>query len=291
VNVAVVIPTSTAGDDWRARALDYVRRFYETNHRRWPIVLGEPASGEWSKGAAVAAGIAQLPDDVDVLVLADADSYIPTPATLVEAVHLIANGTAEWVVPHRLVYRLRESETVRAYETGKPARLGHTCRTPYAGPAGGGITVLTRRAFDTVAGIDARYKGWGGEDVSFGWALETLVHPEHRLVGSLVHLWHPHPAPNLRGSAESEALVARYLEARGYPRRMAALVAGETWEPLPDLDRPIRFRIVNTNRRSLRLFGSSTIIRFDRSGWIETVDADLADALRRHEAVREEALR
>jgi hypothetical protein len=287
--VGVVIPTR-AGDEWRARALSFVLEWYADKHPALPVELGElDPSAEWSKGAAVAAGLERL-GPVDVLVLADADSFITDPRILDEAVELVSSRRRSWVVPHRIVYRLRDRETERLYsDPTRRARMNVVARTPYIGPAGGGITVVSREAFELVRGIDRRFLGWGGEDVAFGWALETLVGPGHRLAGRLCHLWHPHPAPNLRGSPASEELVARYTAARGYPRRMTALVAGEEWEPLPELDEPVRFRMT-ANRRTLRLFGSDLVIRF-RDGIYETSDPDEVEALRRHSTLREERRR
>lgn len=288
-SAGVVIPTR-AGDEWRARALAFVLEWYADKHPELPVVLGElDPDAEWSKGAAVAAGIEEL-GPVDVLVLADADSFVTDPRVIAEAVELVRAGRRPWVVPHRVVYRLRDRETERLYSdpTRRP-RMNVVARTPYIGPAGGGITVVSREAFELVGGIDRRFLGWGGEDVAFGWALETLAGPAHRLAGRLCHLWHPHPAPNLRGSPASEELVARYREARGYPRRMAALTAGEKWEPLPELAEPVRFRMT-ANRRTLRLFGSDLVIRF-RDGIYETSDPDEVEALRRHTIIREERRR
>lgn len=284
----IVIPTR-AGDEWRARALAFVLEWYADKHPELPLVLGElDPDAEWSKGAAIAAGLERL-DPVDVIVLADADSFVTDPRILVEAVELVDSGRP-WVIPHHTVYRLRDRETERLYgdPTRRP-RMNVVARTPYIGPAGGGITVVSAEAFELVRGVDRRFLGWGGEDVAFGWALETLAGSAHRLTGRLCHLWHPHPAPNLRGSSASEALVARYQQARGYPRRMRALVDGEEWETLPDLAEPVRFRMT-ANRRTLRLFGSDLVIRF-RDGIYETRDADEVDALRRHQIVREERRR
>lgn len=285
--VGVVIPTRTTGDPWREKALEWVRRWYAEKHPELPVVLGEiPEDDEWSKGAAVAGGIEQL-GPVDVLVLADGDSVILEPEVLSNAIHLVSSGRASWIVPHRIVYRLREAETARLHAdpAAKP-RPGAVVRTPYAGPAGGGITVLSSDAFRRVGGIDRRFLGWGGEDVAFGWALATVVAPVTRLQGRLLHLWHPHPAPDLRGSPASEALVARWREARGYPRRMAEMIETGEWTPRPPLPEPVRFRMT-ANRRTVRLFGSETVIQF-RDGIYETDDPDTADALRQQSMVREE---
>lgn len=288
MTVGVVIPTR-AGDEWRARALEWVLAFYAREHPSWPVVLGElDDDDEWSKGAAIAAGV-ELLDDVSTVIVADADSWISNTGELVRAVDLVQSGRRRWIVPHRLVYRLRDVETERLYaDPTHRARTRTVCRTPYVGPAGGGITVVSAELLDEVP-VDRRFLGWGGEDVSWGWALETLAHPVERLEGRLVHLWHPHPAPNLRGSPESEELVAQYRAARGFPRRMRAVVAGDTWEPLDPLPRPVRF-VMKANRRTLRLFGSDVVIHFP-AGKFETDDPELVEVLRRHSYVAEDRTR
>lgn len=290
MKAAVVIPTATAGDEWRARALAWTLEEYAQALPDVPVVLGElGADEEWSKGAAVAAGVAEVPG-AEVLVLADADSYLTDRKILPAAIAAIVNGSTSWIVPHKMVYRLRQAETERLYsDETRRARWRSVHRTPYIGPAGGGITVISREAFDAVQGIDRRFLGWGGEDLAFGWALETLVGPHLRMSGRLVHLWHPHPAPDLRGSAESEALIDRYKTARGFPRRMAALVSGEDWVPLEPLAEPVRFRMT-ANRRTLRLFGSDRILTF-RDGTFETTDPELVEALRTYDILWEESRR
>jgi len=286
MDVAVVIPTRTTGDPWRARALEFVAGWYSLHFPRWDLVEGTVPDGEpWSKGAAVRAAVDAT--SAEILILADADSFLTSPRTLLDAVDMISNGNARWVVPHGNVYRLREAETERIHADPSSApRLGHTVRATYEGPPGGGITVVARDTFEDVGGIDDRFLGWGGEDVAFGWALETLAHPTERLGAPLVHLWHPHPAPTLRGSPESEELVARYTAARGLVRRVRAVVDRVdpiTVEPLAD---PVRFRTRTPSRKVLRL-PSGAFVRFT-SGTYDTTDPDEADALRRHPALTEE---
>lgn len=217
MNVSIIVPYGP-GCPWREQAWAYVRAHYEREHPDWQVVVGTCA-GEWSKGAALAHAYSDATGAI--LVLADADSFV-APAVLREAVRLVEAG-APWVMPHRWVQRLqrRFSEEVMA---GAPPRRGRNCRPSYRGVMGGGIVVLPREAWETVCGIDERFCGWGGEDISFGWALETLVGPPERLDGELWHLWHPHPSPKRRGSPASEALAGRYKEARGDPERMRALV-------------------------------------------------------------------
>lgn len=291
MTTAVLMPSGIT-DAWRDRARTWVARWYGQHFPNAPIFTGK-TSGEWSKGAAVEAARDLCAQDLgrpDVYVIADADSFLHDPADLARAIEMVSTGAAPWVVPHSEVYRLKDAETERLHnDPTAEARLGWTCRPIYEGPAGGGITVVSPDAFDTVRGIDARFLGWGGEDIAFGYALETLVAPPTRLAGRLVHLWHPHPAPNLRGSPASEDLVARYQQARGIRHRMAAVVAGGDWTPLPPLPEPIRFRMT-ANRQSLRL-STGGYVHF-RQGIYETTDQDEVEQIRHHHRiVREEPRR
>lgn len=280
--VAVLMPSGVT-DEWRGNARDFVEAWY-ARHVDAPVLVGE-CSGEWSKGAAFADALGRASSTADVLVLADADSFIAEPRDLLRSIEKCAAGSA-WIVPHSRVYRLNAEETERLHRepTSKP-RLGWTCRPMYYAVAGGGITVVRREAFEQVGGVDPRFLGWGGEDVAFGYALETLVGPAVLDDGQLVHLWHPHPAPDLRGSAESEALVAQYAGARGIPRRMVDVVAGRAWTPAAPLAEPVRFRMT-ANRESLRL-PSGDIARFKQRSY-ETTDPDIVEQLRRIRIVREE---
>lgn len=219
MTVSVLVPFADQGDAWRARAWEHVQAHYARHHGDWQLVVGG-CDAPWSKGAAMADAYSRA--EGDVLVLADADS-LTDPAVL-----RACTRTTGWAVPHGKVYRLTQAQTEVIYAGGDvPARPDSTplYRRPYTGPLGGGIVVLTRAAYEAVGGIDPRYFGWGGEDVSLGWALDALVGPGERIGAPLWHLWHPHPAPRRRGSPESEALVARYRAARRRPDVMAALVA------------------------------------------------------------------
>lgn len=218
MEVAVVVPFDDGGDPYRARNWRHVRSLYETHHPDWPIHVGT-CEGTWSKGQACRNAVAGV--DAEVLVVADADSFTD-PDTLTAAVALAARG--HWVVPHRLVFRLDEPATFAVFD-GHPPNRAQLARRPYTGVAAGGILVIPRTMWDLVGGFDPRFEGWGGEDVSLAMALTTLVGGRRRLRGDLFHLWHPHPAPNLRGSPASEELVARYRRANRKRDAMAALVA------------------------------------------------------------------
>lgn len=224
--VSVLIPW-TSTDEARAAARRYVGGWYARHHPGWEVIEGR-CEGEWSKGRAVADAAARASHPV--LVVADADSIVPADI-LADAAARVAAG-APWVVPHRLVYRFDRGPTERVYAGAEPEANPAWCRArrPYPGGInvpGGGIVVLSRAAWDTVGGIDPRFVGWGGEDLSFGRALETLCGPPVHLDGPLFHLFHPQEGQGRRrrGSPASEALGGRYLDAYRNPDVMRALVA------------------------------------------------------------------
>lgn len=217
--------------------------------------------------------------------MADADSYV-APEVLTEAVRLVTDGHP-WVVPHAKVWRLKDRQTLRIYDTGLEPQLEYGMRLdrgPYRSVPGGGITVLTREAWDTVGGVDPRFRGWGGEDLSFGRALETLCGRHTQLDGDLVHLWHPHPAPHKRGSRETEALASRYLDAYRTPRLMRALIDNRDPDPPVPLDAPVRF--VSRNPRLIARRGKTVVARF-REHYFETTDPDVVEVLRLHPRAEE----
>lgn len=275
MTVSVLIPFAGV-DEYRVAARDWIIDRYHREHRDWEIIEAS-SDGVWRKGVAVDSAAARASHDV--FVIADADLFID-PGVLDHAARLVQDSVP-WVVPHGKVFRLNRSAT--AHTMNGIQRRAPVVRSPYLGPAGGGIVVLTRAAYDTVHGIDNRFEGWGGEDISFGWALDTLVGPHVRLGADLFHLWHPHSAPRGRGSKPSEALAGQYRDANLIHRRMAAIVEHRDPGPAPILNEPVTFTVPQEHRVIL---AAGQRIRFDDHQHT-TDNSDVADALRRMTDVEE----
>ena len=172
MSVAVVIPLDRAtldltGDKYRQRAYAYVNRHVAALHQ--PIVVGV-SEGDWCKATAV--GDALTRTDADVIVVHDADVVVPIGAVQA-AIDVVKYGTVEWAIPHRLVHRLDDETTKVMLKTGLVPRERMLVRWPYVGMAGGGVVVLRRSVYDDCP-LDPRFLGWGSEDQSWGFALETL---------------------------------------------------------------------------------------------------------------------
>lgn len=218
MNVAVLMPANVDGCPWRRRAFEWMLGHYQRNHPGWPVHVGG-CGQPWSKGRAVDAAYRQT--DAGMLVLADADSFVAPDVLCAAVAAAVVDG---WAMPHATVYRLSRDATEAVY-AGLEPRLDRLDRGAYRGVKGGGIVAIARTAYEAVGGIDFRFEGWGGEDLALGFSLNAIVGGGARLGGDLVHLWHPHPAPDLRGPPQSEALVARYRVARTSPEATRILIA------------------------------------------------------------------
>lgn len=214
MTAAVVIPWM-GGCEWRERALAFARPTWW-----WPTFIGS-CTGEWNKAKAVADAVGQLPDEVDVLVVADADVCIDQ-ITVGLAIEQAALG--KWVVPHGEVRRLTAEATENLY-AGRPiSDLDFEDR--YRGVAGGGVVVVRRDLYEQVP-LDPRFVGWGQQDTSWGFAMLTLLGREVRFDSPLIHLWHPPQERKNRriGSEHNARLQGRYVAAKTSQRRMRALLA------------------------------------------------------------------
>lgn len=282
-SVSVIIPWQPSSPQ-REAALDWIRRRYSQLHSKWEVIVGEH-EGEWSKGTAVADAVKRSRGQV--LVVSDADVFLE-PLALERACAAALNEP--WVVPHNGVFRMKDQWT-RAWLDGLPSltpdrsykKRSRLDREPYDGFPGGGMVILTREAFNECPGPDPRFVGWGAEDVSWGYALDTVLGRHVRLEAELWHLWHPFQANHKRPGPESRKLHTSYVAAQGIPRLMRALVHGAEPDPPEELLGPATF---TADVASLVLIVADRSIRF-RDGQYRTNDPDIAAALRHHPRIQE----
>lgn len=270
---ATLIVPYQATEPHRAMAWAYVSDHLRSAHPDWQLLEG------WRTSKAASVNQLALEAETDVLVLHDADSIVE-PDSLHGAVQLVASGMSQWVVPHHKVYRLSRGATASWLQGDHTMRL---TRNVYQGPAGGGVVVLSRAAFDEARGMDERFTEWGWEDQAFGRALGTLVGPYDRLASDLIHLWHPPALPSGKPGVAMTLLWQQYKRATFCPRLMRALVDGVDPEPWAPLEQPRHFHAA-TPRQVVRYGGKSAYFRDHK---LSTSDPDLADAMRCYAEVSE----
>lgn len=218
MTIAVIVPLSTELDAHRARAWQWIRCRYESEHPDWEIVPGY-CDGAWCKAEAVADALTRT--DADVFCIADADCWVDLPDAC------LVGGQLDVLFPHWQVIRLNEQATARVYSAGLPDAPSPSDLTQaaYVGKVGGGVVVVTRDLYER-APFDPRFLGWGREDEAFGRALLTLKRSHRHGDATLYHLFHePQERQNrTQGSDANEQLWHRYRSAAGDVEAMRALI-------------------------------------------------------------------
>lgn len=237
-SVSVVIPWRP-GCPYRERNRDWVVGQIESRYPDWQIVEADHPGDDWSKAEAILAGVEA--SFGDIIVVHDADCW---SEGTIEAVETVRNR-APWAMPHGRVVRLDEHAT-NEWLAGSRAKetVRRTSERPYQGVIGGGILVVPRSTIEQIP-PDPRFRGWGGEDESWGYALDTLAGTVVRGEYDLIHLWHPPQARRSRahGSKQNTDLAAQYRAARGNRAAMVSLLAGER------IDATAIFRHTRTGRQ------------------------------------------
>jgi hypothetical protein len=219
----VVVPWKLTSDQHRLDAFVWCLSRWVT--AGYQVRVAQTCDDVWCKAAALTRAVAE---SQPVFLMADADVVVD-PAAVADAVQAVSDGAA-WAIPHWRVHRLTEAATARliADGLGEWQRDDHA-REPYVGTGTGGV-VAVRAEVARDCPMDGRFLDWGGEDHSWGYALDRLHGEPYRparvmeaiaqsreppAAFDLIHLYHPQPAsrPTMFGSLENEQLRKRYWEA------------------------------------------------------------------------------
>ena len=220
-SVDVIVPYQATGS-LRAANLHRLLGHWRSSFPRYDVQVGQiPADVPWCKADAISEALART--EGDILVIADADVWLD-PEYVRRAVRLVNHRRAPWVVPHRMVHRLA-AEPSAAWRPDTNGLLGPVERRPYIGVPGGGMFVVRREDYVEVP-MDPRFRGWGGQDIAWAHAADTLIGKHRRLHGTLIHLHHevqPTKADQPSRHA-NDALMRRYATARDRRAVMRRLV-------------------------------------------------------------------
>lgn len=257
--ISMVVPYRSAGDEYRDRNYEWLRSYYKFNLPGAEWVQGHTDAVPFNKCAAVNDGYRRASGDI--ITILDADAFLDTSALLSAAQFIRdarAHGNALWFMPYRRLYRLTQLVSSLVHqmppnmpwdeqlfgdeETPSPWEYENTPEQAVRGHMFGAmVQVHPREAFDVTRGMDERFAGWGGEDISFARAVDTLFGRHQSLNYSVMHLWHPQFQGNANQWSTSrswvgqdtdkpnpnEALAQRYFDAYNDYGAMHKLVIEE----------------------------------------------------------------
>lgn len=235
----------------RAVTWQWLERFYRDHlPEDTEIIVGWNGENPFCKTAAV--NEAYKAGHGDIIVIMDADCFID-PKVILDAAHKIRvarrEGKKLWFIPYRRFFRMKEwsSWLILLSSPHRPLTFDfNPPRDTYepltkdsvsAGHWWGAlIQIMPYEAFEVAGGMDERFKGWGGEDISFMHAVDTLYGPHKTLDNGVEHLWHPSIKGAWKGTRQwagqdrpeiNDPMSGKYEQALGDKRKMRKLVKGK----------------------------------------------------------------
>ena len=243
--ISLLVPFRTDHAE-RERNWRWLHRYWTAALPEAEIIMGSDDHTPFCKTHAVNQAFARAVGDV--IVMLDADCYISAD-TIRECARMIREARAEgkplWFIPYRRFYRLTEaaSRNLLATDPGHPKRfpdpplpseLENHSGVSYGHQYGALIQMMPREAFIRAGGMDERFRGWGGEDVSFMRAVDTLYGRHKTFNGPVYHIHHPTIKGRWAGTRQWEGqdkpesndwLSTKYEAAIGDRARMRRLVS------------------------------------------------------------------
>ena len=244
--ISLIVPFRP-DDAGRLKTWLWLKRYWQWSLPAAELIVGRDDGLPFSKTCAVNEGAARATGDVFVIL--DADCYMDAGTLIACAEHVRLNRA--WWMPYKAMWRLKKHVTRRLLSQDPEAPMQVTLPPPDtedvqgeenawawaydARTHGAMCQVIPAAGFREVGGMDPRFRGWGGEDSSFAFALDTLWAPRS-LDDSVdaAHLWHARigegKGPRGRMWVGQEAprtgtsLRARYEHCSGKPGAMRSLV-------------------------------------------------------------------
>jgi hypothetical protein len=228
----------------RQRVWNWLEEYWKWEMPDAEIVMGRSTGEVFSKTEAVNDAASRASGRVFVILDSDAILDGPVIKRCASAIdEAIRWERRLWYIPYRHLYRLTEEATERVL-TSDPRRpmrfhsppprdeVESTKGSMHGHRFGAMIQMMPRQAFEEVGCMDKRFSGWGGEDVAFVRALNTLYSKARTTDNDVLHLWHEkigdgHLDRMWQGQINprsNENLASRYSRATGDRAKMRALV-------------------------------------------------------------------
>ena len=149
----------------------------------------------------------------DVMAIVDADVWV-NPKVIRSSVEAIRGRRHSWVRPCNKVLRLNKKFTenlIQGDHTKHLPSIDPEVDCDRVTPVVGLICIFSRDLFESVGGMDPRFRGWGWEDNSFNQLMDFKARKCLFLKHPVYHLWHPRAyvdgKPSWEGQTERNNLV------------------------------------------------------------------------------------
>ncbi len=240
--ITLLVPFRSDGDR-RSETWAWLKEYWEFWLPEAEILEGHDGHFPFCKTAAVNDAFRRSRGDI--IVIMDADCFIDSGVILGCARQIrVARRRHRklWFVPYRHFYRLTDAASRLVldsypqdpYRFSSPPPPGDTEESSGQSVGhwyGALIQLMPREAFEAAGGMDERFSGWGGEDISFMNAVDTLYTKHHTTRNQTLHMWHPHIGTlhverewvGQRSPGANNKLTTRYQGAYGRPARMREL--------------------------------------------------------------------
>jgi len=240
--ITLLVPYTAGSCVDRDRAWGWLKAYWRQVLPGVRIVMGTDEGRPFSKTTAVNGAASRAKGDVWVIL--DADAYLDSEVILncAREIRLARKqGRRLWFVPYRRLHRLTPRTTKHILASPPVDSLGRYVDslgmvagegTKYGHHFAAMAMVLPREAFEESGGMDPRFRGWGGEDVSFMHQLDTIYGSHKSTNNAVLHFHHPAHGAGLKRRWPGQArpnpfgqLGLRYRTACGDRARMQRLVA------------------------------------------------------------------
>lgn len=200
--IALLVPFRSDGptrkEDWM-----WLAQYWKAHLPAAKLVVMDSGHHPFSKSASVNRAACKI-GTADIVVILDADCYIDSNVIL-DCAQKIRDarkrGQKLWFIPYRHFFRLTKNATHNVLMSDPQHPLTFSSPPPrqdlegVEGSAfghwyGALIQIMPREAFIAAGGMDERFQGWGGEDVSFMHAVDTLYTKHKTTDNQVLHLWH-----------------------------------------------------------------------------------------------------
>lgn len=191
---------------WRDRLWELCKARWEYLFPQWPIYEGHHNEGLFNRSAAIneAARLADLGGRWDIGIVIDSDVMLAQVNVRKAVERAAKSGKVVWA--HRRWRGFTEESTERLMRPNSKSPEGMLGAGGFFAPhftadidllverttalSWSCCIAIPRQAWETIGGFDARFQGWGFEDMAFQAVACGLVGHD-RIEGDVLHLWHP----------------------------------------------------------------------------------------------------